>query len=216
MTGADVSFVNGGGLRAPIEAGDVTFNDIFSVFPYNNQVVTVEITGQMLLDMLEMGVMNYPEENGSFPSMSGATFSLNTRVPTSVKTDENGFFTGVDGEYRVYGVKVLDKESGEYRDLDLNKKYVLAGFNYHLLSQGDGMAMLGDLEKLQIIEVDEEDTSALRLKFPPSPRSGNYPVIMDGVGKTYGDHVVFKNASLTIERGDKVAFVHNRQNDYGR
>lgn len=63
------------------------------------------------------------------------------------------------------------------------------------------------LEKLEIIEVDEEDTSALRLKFPPSPRSGNYPVIMDNVGKTYGEHVVFKNASLTIERGDKVAFV---------
>ena len=63
------------------------------------------------------------------------------------------------------------------------------------------------LEKLELIEVDEEDTSALRLKFPPSPRSGNYPVIMEGVGKTYGDHVVFKNANLTIERGDKVAFV---------
>ncbi len=63
------------------------------------------------------------------------------------------------------------------------------------------------LEKLQLIEVDEEDTSALRLKFPPSPRSGSYPVIMEGVGKSYGDHVVFKNASLTIERGDKVAFV---------
>ena len=63
------------------------------------------------------------------------------------------------------------------------------------------------LEKLELLEVDEEDTSALRLKFPPSPRSGNYPVIMDGVGKTYGDHVVFRNATLTIERGDKVAFV---------
>ncbi|MBM6856153.1 ABC-F family ATP-binding cassette domain-containing protein [Caecibacteroides pullorum] len=63
------------------------------------------------------------------------------------------------------------------------------------------------LEKLELLEVDEEDTSALRLKFPPSPRSGNYPVIMDGVGKTYSDHVVFKNATLTIERGDKVAFV---------
>ena len=63
------------------------------------------------------------------------------------------------------------------------------------------------LEKLELVEVDEEDTSALRLKFSPSPRSGNYPVIMDGVGKTYGDHVVFSNASLTIERGDKVAFV---------
>ena len=63
------------------------------------------------------------------------------------------------------------------------------------------------LEKLVLLEVDEEDTSALRLKFPPSPRSGNYPVIMENVGKTYGDHVVFKNANFTIERGDKVAFV---------
>ena len=63
------------------------------------------------------------------------------------------------------------------------------------------------LEKLQIIEVDEEDTSALRLKFPPSPRSGNYPVIMEGVGKEYDGHRVFSNATLTIERGDKVAFV---------
>lgn len=63
------------------------------------------------------------------------------------------------------------------------------------------------LEKLELVEVDEEDTSALRLKFPPSPRSGNYPVIMEGIGKAYGNHVVFKNASLTIERGDKVAFV---------
>ena len=63
------------------------------------------------------------------------------------------------------------------------------------------------LEKLQLIEVDEEDNSALRLKFPPAPRSGNYPVIADGVGKSYGEHIVFSNASFTIERGQKVAFV---------
>lgn len=63
------------------------------------------------------------------------------------------------------------------------------------------------LEKLDIIEVDEEDTSALRLKFPPSPRSGNYPVIAEQVGKSYDEHVVFNNVSFTIERGDKVAFV---------
>lgn len=63
------------------------------------------------------------------------------------------------------------------------------------------------LEKLEILEVDEEDTSALRLKFPPSPRSGNYPVTMEGVGKTYGEKLIFSNANLTIERGDKVAFV---------
>ena len=63
------------------------------------------------------------------------------------------------------------------------------------------------LEKLELLEVDEEDTSALRLKFPPSPRSSSYPVIMENVGKTYGEKVVFKGANLTIERGDKVAFV---------
>lgn len=63
------------------------------------------------------------------------------------------------------------------------------------------------LEKLEILEVDEEDTSALRLKFPPSPRSGSYPVIIENVSKNYGDKTVFKNVNLTIERGDKIAFV---------
>jgi ATP-binding cassette subfamily F protein 3 len=63
------------------------------------------------------------------------------------------------------------------------------------------------LEKMEIVQVDEVDTSALNLKFPPAPRSGNYPVIAEGVGKKYGDHVVFKDASFTISRGEKVAFV---------
>ncbi|MCU4173752.1 ABC-F family ATP-binding cassette domain-containing protein [Carboxylicivirga sp. N1Y90] len=63
------------------------------------------------------------------------------------------------------------------------------------------------LEKLQIVEVDEEDTSALRLKFPPAPRSGSYPLILSEVEKSYDDHLVFSEASLTLERGEKVAFV---------
>ncbi len=63
------------------------------------------------------------------------------------------------------------------------------------------------LEKLEILEVDEEDTSALRLKFPPSPRSGSYPVTIESVSKAYGDHRVFRTANLMIERGDKIAFV---------
>ena len=63
------------------------------------------------------------------------------------------------------------------------------------------------LEKLELIEVDEEDTSALRLKFPPSPHSGSYPVIAQELSKYYGDHLVFKEAGFTIQRGEKVAFV---------
>lgn len=63
------------------------------------------------------------------------------------------------------------------------------------------------LEKLELVEVDEEDTSSLKLKFPPAPRSGNYPVIADSVGKSYDEKRVFSGASFTIQRGEKVAFV---------
>ena len=63
------------------------------------------------------------------------------------------------------------------------------------------------LEKLEIVQVDEVDTSALRLKFPPAARSGQYPVIVKEMAKSYGDHVVFKDANIVIERGQKVAFV---------
>ncbi len=63
------------------------------------------------------------------------------------------------------------------------------------------------LEKIVPIEVDEVDTSALKLKFPPSPRSGQYPVVVEGLSKSYGDHIVFKDANMVIERGQKVALV---------
>lgn len=63
------------------------------------------------------------------------------------------------------------------------------------------------LEKMEIIEVDEVDTSALKLRFPPSPRSGKYPVIVEELTKSYGDHVVFKDASMIIEQGQKISFV---------
>ena len=108
-------------------------------------------------------------------------------IPTSVKTDENGFFTGVDGEYRVYGVKVLDKESGEYRDLDLNKKYVLAGFNYHLLSQGDGMAMFKDAKPTQA-----EGTLDIELLE-------NY--IVDHLGGTIGEEYAEPQGRITFTEG---------------
>ncbi len=63
------------------------------------------------------------------------------------------------------------------------------------------------LEKLELVEVDEIDRSALKLRFPPGPRSGSYPVVTKELGKRYGEHLVFSNASITIERGEKIAFV---------
>lgn len=187
VTGADISFANGGGLRAPLHQGEITFNDIFSVFPYNNQVVTIEVTGQMILDMLEMGVMYYPEENGAFPSMSGLTFSVNTSIPSSVTLFANGFFSHVDGDYRVYDVKVLDKESGEYRALELDKKYVLAGFNYHLVSSGDGMTMFKGATL-----IDDEGTLDVELLE-------NY--IVDYLGGVIGEDYANPQGRITFTDG---------------
>ena len=149
ITNADVSYANGGGLRAPIKSGDMTFNDIYSVFPFNNRIVTAEITGQVLLDMLEMSMISYPEEDGAFPHVSGITFSVDKSIPSSVKVDENGFFTEVDGERRVYDVKIFDKESGTYKDLELDKKYIIASSDYYILSYGSGMSMFKDATILE-------------------------------------------------------------------
>lgn len=144
VTGADIAFVNGGGIRAPIKAGKVTFNDIYTVFPFNNQLVTAELTGRTIMDFLEMGLMHYPEEDGSFPHVAGITFSVDTSIPTSVKTDENEVFKEVGGEYRVYDVRVLNRATGEYEPMEADKLYTFACIDYFLISLGGGMSMLED------------------------------------------------------------------------
>ena len=80
-------------------------------------------------------------------------------------------------------------------------------FRYKATKAVQVQSRIKQLEKIVPIEVDEVDTSRLHLKFPPAPRSGDYPIILEGVGKTYGDHLVFANAEFTLKRGDKVAFV---------
>lgn len=141
VTGADIGYSNGGGLRADIPAGDITFNNIINVFPFNNQVVVAEVTGQDIKDMLELAMINYPAEDGSFPHLSGLTFSFNKAISPSVKVDEHGMFIGVDGEYRVYDIKVLNSETGAYEPIQLDKTYRYASINYFLLEYGGGMSM---------------------------------------------------------------------------
>ncbi len=135
MSGADVAFVNGGGVRAQIPAGDITLDQIYAVHPFGNVMCMVEVTGQQILDALEWGARNVPEENGGFLQVSGLTYEIHTYVPTSVTSDENGMFTGVAGEYRVKNVTV----GGE--PLDVAKTYKLASHNYMLKSAGDGYSM---------------------------------------------------------------------------
>jgi ATP-binding cassette subfamily F protein 3 len=80
-------------------------------------------------------------------------------------------------------------------------------FRYQATKAIQVQSRIKQLAKIERIEIDEEDTSRLRLKFPPAPHSGSYPVIMENVAKSYGNHVVFSGVDLTLNRGDKVAFV---------
>ncbi len=135
QSGADIAFVNGGGVRAEIKAGDVTLNTILKVHPFGNAMCVVEATGQQILDALEFGARNTPNENGGFLQVSGLTYEIHTYIESSCTTDENGMFTGVTGEYRVKNVMV----GGE--PLDLEKTYTLASHNYMLKNGGDGFNM---------------------------------------------------------------------------
>jgi len=141
VTGADIGFMNGGGIRADIAAGDVTFNDILSVFPWNNRVCVIEATGQQIVDMLELSARAYPEEDGTFQHVSGITFEFDGSIPSPVVLDENMVFVRVDGERRVSNVKVLNQETQKYEAIELDKIYALASHNYLLLEQGGGASM---------------------------------------------------------------------------
>ncbi len=135
MSGADVAFVNGGGVRVAIKAGEITLDDILKVHPFGNAMCVVETTGQQILDALEWGARVVPEENGGFLQVSGLTYEINTSVASTVTQDENGMFTGVAGERRVQNVMV----GGE--PIDPAKTYTLASHNYMLKNGGDGFTM---------------------------------------------------------------------------
>ena len=138
VSGADIAFVNGGGIRVSIKEGDITLNDILKVHPFGNALCVCEATGQQILDALEFGAKDVPGEFGGFLQVSGLIYEIHTSVPSSVKLDDKGLFAGVEGEYRVKNVMV----GGE--PLDLEKIYTLASHNYMLQGQGDGYTIFED------------------------------------------------------------------------
>ncbi len=157
VTGADVAFVNGGGIRAGVDVGEVTFEDLINISPYGNELCMVETTGQQILDALELAT-RYVEseqndgtaavgEKGSFLQVSGLRFTIDASIPSSVVTDENGMFEGVDGEYRVRDVEVL-QEDGTWAPLELDKTYTAASHSYIMQEAGDGFNMFLDDEFL--------------------------------------------------------------------
>ena len=149
MMDADIGIMNGGGIRKPIKAGDITLDNILSVFPWGNLPCKMEVTGQTVLDMLEMGAINYPEESGGFLSVSGLKYTIMAGVPSSIELTDKGEFSKVAGKYRVTNVQVLNKKTNEYEPLDLNKTSTLGGIDYTILYCGDGFTMFNDSKVLK-------------------------------------------------------------------
>ena len=139
ISGADIAFVNGGGVRVTIPAGDITLNDILKVHPFGNALCVCEVTGQEVLDALELSVSAWPGEFGGWLCPAeGLTYEVHTYLPSSVVFDDAKMFVGVDGEYRVKNVMV----NGE--PLDLEKTYTLSCHDYKLHNMGDGYTMFAD------------------------------------------------------------------------
>lgn len=134
----DVAFINGGGVRASLDKGDITLLDLISVQPFSNSVSKVEVSGQTLLDALEMGVSEYPEASGGFLQVSGLSYSFDSSIESPVVLDAYENFADIQGERRVFNVKV----NGE--PLDPDKTYTVASINYLLFDGGSGMTMFND------------------------------------------------------------------------
>ena len=147
----DVAFVNGGGVRANINKGDITYGQIIAVHPFGNTACKIEVTGEQLWTALEIGSAACPGESGGFLQVSGIEYTINTAIPTPARFNENKEFVKLEGEHRVTDVKV----NGE--PLDVNKTYTLGGHNYMLINGGDGYTVFkGSKILAQEVAIDNE------------------------------------------------------------
>lgn len=166
--GTDVAIVNGGGVRANVEAGELTYGDLLAVMPFQNELASCYASGQQIVDALEYcsriteGIYkldgNAVGENGAFLQASGLKYTIDTSIPSSVILDGDNMFAGFSDENRrVKDVMVL--ENGEYVPIDLNRMYSVASTNYVLFHKGDGNTAFEGCEA--IVEEGPVDVTAL-------------------------------------------------------
>ena len=150
---ADIALVNGGGIRADLAAGEITYGDLIAVHPYGNTLCVAEATGQEILDALEMAsrsVMaatddgeNAIGENGGFLQVSGLRYTIDTSIDSTVEVDESGMFVSCGENRRVQNVEIL-QDDGSYTVIDPEQTYTVASHNYLIKQGGDGLNMFMD------------------------------------------------------------------------
>lgn len=139
-TGADIAMISGGEIRADLNKGNITYGDILSVWPYENEICVLRATGQQILDALEWGARALPGEIAAFQQVSGLTYEIDVSVPSGCTADENNQMRAITGARRVKNVTV----SGEA--LDSQRLYTVAGPNWTLLENGDGFTAFDGAE----------------------------------------------------------------------
>ena len=135
--------MNRGGMRVDLLQGDLTMGDLWAAAPFLNKLCLVEMTGQALLDALEMGCRYWPSLGGGFLYVSGLTYEIDPTVESPVVTDKNGIFLRVEGKRRVCNVRVWNAKKRRYEPLNPKRTYRVAGTDYTLLNKGNGHVFNG-------------------------------------------------------------------------
>lgn len=154
----EIALMGGGSVRASIHEGDLSFNDIFTVFPFGNTVATGEISGRQLVDALEFSVYALPIEFGGFLQVSGLKFEVDATVDSPVTTDTGMVFTGFSGEQRRVGNVQIETADGGYEPVDPDRMYTVSGLSFLLKEHGDGYAVL---DGVKVIDTGVADIQVL-------------------------------------------------------
>ncbi len=174
----DLAIMNGGGVRNKAITGDISYLTCKNIHTFGNVACLQTVTGQQILDALEWGARQTPiAEVGGFLHVSGITYEVDASIESTVQQDDKGVWIGAPtGEYRVKNVKVYNKETGIYEDLDLTASYNMAGYNYTLRDLGDGFAMFdGAVNVLDYVMEDYQVLANYIKAFPVV--EGDLPVV---------------------------------------
>ncbi len=146
----DIAVMNGGGIRNEAITGDISYLTCKNMHTFGNVACFIQVTGQQILDALEFGArgVGTGEEIGGFLQVSGAKYTIDTSVDSTVTMDDKGVFTGVAGDYRVKDVQIYNRDTDSYEPLDPAATYNLAGYNYTLRDLGDGFSMFEGAENI--------------------------------------------------------------------
>ena len=198
----DIAIMNGGGIRANVDAGPWSFKTCKTVSPFGNVACLMSVTGQQILDALEFGARfagAEGKENGGFLQVAGAKYEIHAMVPNTVQTDDKNVWVGSAATPRVSNVEIYDKTTGTYKPLDPNATYALAGMNYTLRNLGDGFAMFDGAELIK--DYVSEDYLVM----------SSYAAMFGGVDANGLPHLSSANSPLA----DYPGYLLNYEDPYG-